>query len=392
MPGYTLLDASTHTGTQDESVSVSGADAGGDLLVRVASAGDRVSTLPYTLRYLYVDEPPEQHCPAFTPSHSAEYVLPAIVPPVLLPGTNTIFLVDTTRMIQEYGYLPNPDDILQLPIDAGTWILNALANLDGQFGLRTAVIPVTGLDLLGGHPTQPVIDARAALDADPCSVRAANRMANAVRDLLGTFLTPDIQASLKNVVIVGGDDQIPFHRVPGATFDVREEWNESALRLPAARSGNCAASPCDRQATPLSAAAAGDFIVTDDPYGDRMPAKVLDRDLYVPDVALGRLVESPQDIRAAVLTYLERGGVLSADTALSTGYGAWDEVPPAIAAAVADRVTGANNKTLTGEWSKANLKAALGFDTGIEPTGAEDRVHQRPHDRVRPAPGNSRGG
>jgi Tol biopolymer transport system component len=364
--GYTLLDASTHTGTQDESVSVSGADAGGDLLVRVASADGWTSTLPYTLRYLYVDEPPEQHCPAFTPPHSGDLVLPPIVPPALLPGTNTIFLVDTTRMNQQYGFLPNPDDILQLPIDAGSLVLNALGNLDGEFGLKTAVIPITGIDLLGGHPTQPVIDARAALDADPCSVRAANRMAKAVRDLLGTFLTPDIQASLKHVVIVGGDDQIPFHRLPGATFDVREEWNESALRLATARSGSCAAQPCDRQATPLSAAAAGDFVLTDDPYGDRLATKVLDRDLYVPEVALGRLVESPQDIRAAVMTYLERGGVLSADTALSTGYGAWDEVPPAVAAAVADRVAGVNNKTLTGEWSKANLKTALGFDSSAD--------------------------
>jgi Tol biopolymer transport system component len=364
VPGYSLVDASTHTGTQEESVSVSGSAASGDLLVRVASADGRTSTLPYTLRYLYVDEPPEQHCPAYTPPHSSDLVLPPIVPPLLLPGTNTIFLVDTTRMVQQYGVLPNPDDILQLPIDAGQWVLNALGNLDGEFGVKSAVIPITGIDLLGGHPTQPVIDARAALDADPCSVRAANRMAKAVRDLLGTYLTPDIMASLKNVVIVGGDDQIPFHRVPGATFDVREEWNETALRLATARSGNCAAQPCDRQATPLSAAAAGDFIVTDDPYGDRLAAKVLDRDLYVPEVALGRLVESPQDIRAAVLTFLERGGVLQADTALSTGYGAWDEVPPAIAAAVADRVAGANNKTLTGEWSKANLKTALGFDSG----------------------------
>jgi hypothetical protein len=360
--GYTLLDASTHTGTQEESVSVSGADAGGDLLVRVASADGRTSTLPYTLRYLYVDEPPEQHCPAFTPPHSSDLAAPAIVPPVILPGVNTIFLVDTTRMVQQYGFLPNPDDILQLPIDAGTWVLNALANLDGQFGLKTAVIPVTGIDLLGGHPTQPVISARAALDADPCSTRAANRMANAVRDLLGTYLTPDVQASLKNVVIVGGDDQIPFHRLPGATFDVREEWNESALRLPTARSGSCSAQPCDRQATPLSAAAAGDFVLTDDPYGDRLPAKVLDRNLYVPEVALGRLVESPQDIRAAVMTYLERGGVLQADTALTTGYGAWDDVPPAVADAIASRVAGTSSKTLTGEWSKSDLKAALGFD------------------------------
>ena len=58
--------------------------------------------------------------------------------------------------------------------------------------------------------------------------------------------------------------------------------------------------PC---ATPLSAAAAASDLLTDDPYGDVNPMPWLDRYLYVPDVAVGRLVETPAQIVAALDQY-----------------------------------------------------------------------------------------
>jgi hypothetical protein len=389
--GFSLLDASTHSGTGGETVAVGSAQTSQDLLVRISSPDGKPLTQPYALRYLYVDEPVEQNCPSYTPPNSLS--LPSVVPPTLLPGTNTIFLVDPKRMTEQYGLIPDLNQLLQLPTLAGQVVLNSLANLDGEFGVHSAVIPITGLDLTGLHPTSGVVAARAALDANPCSVSAANAMADAVKDLLDTYLTPDIAASLKNIVIVGGDDQIPFHRVPGATFDVREEWHEADLRLTSDRDGSsCAASPCDRRATPLSAAAAGDYILTDDAYADRNPIAVLDRKLFVSDYGLGRLVESPSDVYAAVSTFLNQGGLMQADSALSTGYGAWNELPPAIASEVSSRVDPSNNKQLTGQWSKAQLQAALGFSpSGTAPKLISINAHMDETGLVSGAPGAANG-
>lgn len=379
VPGWSLLDSSTHTGTQEELVTVDGDSRGGDLLVRIQAADGRSSLLPYTLRYAYVDIAPEQKCPAYQPKHSSIPLLGGgLTAPVILPGTNTIFLIDQKRLAEEYGSLLALDTLSL--VDAGTWVAQALADLNGQFGVKSAVIPITGLDPLDLHKTSAVVAARERLDRNPCSVSASNGLARAVDDLLATYLTTDqAWADLKNIVIVGGDDQIPFWRVPGGTFGARETDNEGALRLGADRGGSCDGSvqpelTCDRRATPLSAAAAGDFVLTDDAHGDVAPVGVLDRTLYLPDVAIGRLVETPTDVRNQVSTFLQRGGRIQADTALSTGYGAWDEVPAELVDALLARVPAAGHQKLNGAWTKADLTSRL-FPSGDSPRLVSVNAH-----------------
>jgi hypothetical protein len=360
VPGHTLLDASAHTGTQEESVEVAGGS--GDVLLEIASGG-KVSQLPYTLRYLVVDDPPAMHCPAYVPPKSGPFDR-GFVPLSLPAGTNTVFLVDKERFSEQYGTLV--DSATQLPVEAGQFVLNSLGLLTDTLGVKSVVIPITGYDLLGQHPTDGVRAARDAYNADPCSVSAANTYADAVKQLLNTYLATS-DGSVKHVVIVGGDDQIPFHRERAATFDIHESWNAGYLRLPQPRTGTCA-DPCDRRGTPESAAAQADQIMTDDPYGDFQPTTVLDRDLWVSDLAVARLVETPQDVQAAVRTFLDHGGVMPADSALATGYSAWADLPPAVAEAVSDRVVPTKNRTLTGGWTRSDLEQALGFTgTGQTP-------------------------
>ncbi len=64
-------------------------------------------------------------------------------------------------------------------------------------------------------------------------------------------------------------------------------------------------------------------ILTDDPYGDANPLLANGREIYVPEVALGRLVESPQDIVGALDNYLAFNGLLDPATtsaAFVSGY------------------------------------------------------------------------
>ncbi len=60
--------------------------------------------------------------------------------------------------------------------------------------------------------------------------------------------------------------------------------------------------------------------LSDDSYGDIDPIPWLDRYLNVPELGVGRLVESAVDIQTAAENYLAFNGVLDPQTALSAGY------------------------------------------------------------------------
>ncbi len=60
--------------------------------------------------------------------------------------------------------------------------------------------------------------------------------------------------------------------------------------------------------------------LSDDSYGDIDPIPWLDRYLNVPELGVGRLVESAADIELAAQNYLAFGGILDPQTALSAGY------------------------------------------------------------------------
>ena len=101
--------------------------------------------------------------------------------------------------------------------------------------------------------------------------------------------------TLKYLVIVGDDLMIPFRRVPDSAFIANESlYVGQAGLIPD---------------NPTHAALDLGYILTDDFYGDPRPFRWRGRGLYVPDLAIGRLVESPDEIIATIndkaLMYLE---------------------------------------------------------------------------------------
>src|SRR5207249_9393152 len=66
---------------------------------------------------------------------------------------------------------------------------------------------------------------------------------------------------------------------------------------------------------------AGDYFLSDDFYATGGPVQIFGTSLSVPDLAVGRLVESAADITAYVNAFLAPGGSHAApSTALSSGY------------------------------------------------------------------------
>ena len=110
------------------------------------------------------------------------------------------------------------------------------------------------------------------------------------------------------MVIVGSDKVIPFRRVVDQTTVGNERYysNDSGLKPD----------------TQLFASLSAGNILTDDYYVDEQPIAYNGTSLYLPDVAISRLVETPADIVTEITTFLspERRGKLASSSALVAGY------------------------------------------------------------------------
>ena len=137
---------------------------------------------------------------------------------------------------------------------------------------------------------------------------AANVVADKIHDVVVAYraTTP---SALKYVVLVGSDHVIPYQRVP----DHAELMNENLFDV-----------PVKDPSVSLAALARG-YVPTQDFYGSFQSIRRFDHDLQVPDVAVGRLVESVEDINSYLDAYgsLTTPGVVTlapSSAALATGY------------------------------------------------------------------------
>ena len=186
----------------------------------------------------------------------------------------------------------------------------------------------------------------------PCSPDNANAVASAVSAVVTRYTTA--RAGAKYIVLVGGDDQIPFFRLP----DLATVSNES----------DYASTFLDHPNEYFGSLASGD-VLSDNPYGTPRPTPFFDRFLYVPSLSVGRLVETPTDIVKAVNQFISSAGTLAPSTALVTGYDFLADGSQQVAATETTQRTAANVKTLIDDpasgstsppWSASSLDAALG--------------------------------
>ncbi|HIC88401.1 MAG TPA: hypothetical protein EYP04_03235 [Anaerolineae bacterium] len=138
-------------------------------------------------------------------------------------------------------------------------------------------------------------------EQDLLNTDRANEVAGAVRNLI--FETIADNPGVEYIVIVGDDAVVPFRRTLDRTQHPESEY---AARV----SGN----------TTQWAALRDDMTLTDDYYADREPTSWQGHELYLPDYAIGRLVETPAQIKMVIQAFLARDGRVDADRALVTGY------------------------------------------------------------------------
>jgi len=175
-------------------------------------------------------------------------------------------------------------------------LMSKLQELADHSSVEGAVIQVENDAAVAAAYSAWTADLLNLLDTDK-----ANAVAGAVRNLLITFLNNN--ANVEYIVIVGDDRVIPYRRVPEGSLSKTESQYATSVTTN----------------TTQWAACQDDMILTDDYYADEVPTDWQGHELYIPDYAIGRLIETPDEIMAFIDAFLA-DDVIETDNALVTGY------------------------------------------------------------------------
>jgi CSLREA domain-containing protein len=315
-----LIGFSAFDGTTSEEVIINTWNNTGDFYVRVRGRGDAFSlAAPFRLTVsLFAGT-----CSSISPD------LPGMSLTPTAGSYRTIILTDLDRM--EVA----PGDLATLQ--------NRLAALAARTEVAGVVVDV-GADAR-------VAAANAQADANPGCPYAKNLVAAAIKDIINGYraLNP-----LDYVVIVGNDETIPFFRYPDNSL----LGNEMEYVPPV------------RDETASQASLRQGYILTQDAYGSNVDLALKVNEFPIPDLAVGRLVETGADVITVIDAYLGTdGGVVSTPTsALVTGYDFLEDVARAVQteleaglASDIDTLIAPGNLSPQdpAAWTAADLRAAL---------------------------------
>ena len=172
--------------------------------------------------------------------------------------------------------------------------LNTLTG-DGDHGVVVDV---------GGDPRIIALNAQA--DGNTGCVYAKNLVAGAIRDIVESYRTLDPQDDhLRYVALVGGDSSIPFFRYPDPADLAPESWYVPPVKAD----------------SPSEASLRSEYVLGQDEYGASTVLSLGGTRFPVPDLAVGRLVETAAEASGMIDAYLGLAdGFVTPDEALVTGY------------------------------------------------------------------------
>jgi predicted outer membrane repeat protein len=242
---------------------------------------------------------------------------PPTQPADTLPGNGnaeiqTIFLYNSARMIDRYTGSDDVQAIGELlkELQSGSSLMNASAGASIDLSSKSQLGDTVHSALKTLYDAWDRPDNQHDNRSKP---EFANQIAQQIWDILHTAINR-YYPKTTNIVLVGGDDIIPFYRVPDETTVAPEHLYYDQLLTTDALSTTSA----------LAGSLHNNTIQTDDFYADTAPTAWRGRQLFVPDLGIGRLVERPTEIMNYLNAYASGDYTIRADeqtaAALVTGY------------------------------------------------------------------------
>ncbi len=317
----TLLAVSANTGTSNETVSASTGNTDGYFYVRVQGHGDSVFDATNTFR-LDRSTSGGESCSGLQDFSGSPTLAPttASARAVIVTDTNKLGLAEGSS--EQATYL--------------TSLQSLATSTDG------VVVDVSD--------SARVRDLQDQVAAHPDCPYAMNLVARAIKQVVDSYRN-SVSAY---VVIAGGDEVIPFFRYP----DVSGLGQESQFVPPVLAD------------SPSGASLSQDQVQSQDAYGSSTEVTIGGATLPVPDLAVGRLVKTPEEIESTIANYLTLdGGTLPTPTSsLVTGYDFLADAAHAVHAEFEAAIPGPGaNDTLIAEsgtphdesWTAADLRSKL---------------------------------
>jgi hypothetical protein len=315
--GKQLLGVSDNRGTADEEVDLTSTGLTDDLLIQVSSYDGHPTADPYVLR-AEIDKPPA--LPTCTQTAPTAAGTTEAAMPTITSTTRTLILFNEKRLAQYYSQAE------------AHLVYTKLQAYAARSDVSGAIVPV--------EANTAVANAYSAWDSSLCSPDAANGVVRAIGQLLDTLQAG--HPNLKSIVIVGEDNIIPFARL----LDQTQQANELGFASSFGFVGNEYTSAVQRG-----------YLLSDDPYADADPQPLFGDSLYVPKLALGRLVETPQDIDNQLDAYQTANGLVNPQTKLVTGYDFLTDGSQAVDSALGR--TAPNGSLISESWTADQLRTAL---------------------------------
>ncbi|MEM7335070.1 MAG: Ig-like domain-containing protein, partial [Chloroflexota bacterium] len=293
-----LIGVSALESTANESISVRSWSNSGDFYIRVrgrygAFAPNEDFTLDVAVQ--------AGGCAGFVPSS---------VPfgtPVTANGYRTIILTDITRM--------SGTDQEKADLQAA---IEAFANRADVQGV------VVELD-----QDPRIVDANALADAAFDCPHAKNVLADDIKSIIDSFweINP-----LEYVVVIGNDNVIPFYRHPDQALLA----NESNYVPPVADD------------TASQASLRLGYVLGQDRYGSKVELSLRSDTLVLPELAVGRLVETPTDVLNMIAAFEATNGIMpTPQSSFITGYDFLEDAAEAVQVELERGIGNAANTLIT---------------------------------------------
>jgi hypothetical protein len=274
-----IIGVSATPGNGDETVVVNSWNETGQFYVRVAGRGGAFD--PSNLFTLTV-----------TPSGSE---CTAVTDTLLTPRTANADAGDFATVILT--------DSSRLALGSGT---GSLAQRIQDLRTRPEVDGVV-VDLAADTRVQQL-----RMQADAATNRgcpfAQNLVAQEIKSIVDSYrataLNPNATETLRYVTIIGGDTVVPFFRYPDQSL-----LGQESGYFPPTKSDSISEASLRR-----------DYVLSQDAYGAGTTIDIRTTAFPIPDLAVGRLVETPSEITGMINAYISANGIVSPGSSLVTGY------------------------------------------------------------------------